>query len=257
MSRLTFLRACRLAVGVLVGLAAHNRLHAEDSFGVARISDRPARVVRAQSPDADLAMTPAPAAIPVADAQPIMPPVRQVECTNDYHQQQACPGTGHCPGGIHSGGIHSGGEWGEGYTMSCPAHGGIFDSNCPQCQMLGQHLGYNDCEDGGHCGSGFFEMCGRGCCRIGNKLFGCWADMDSLFGNGPGQPLVGHYKITYPVNPGYFDGRDGQVYAAQGYGGPVSVPLAPVVRHTYNYGWGVPSSRLTPISRPLPLGARP
>ena len=30
--------------------------------------------------------------------------------------------------------------------------------------------------------------------------------------------------------------------------------LAPVVTQQYNYGWGIPSSRITPISRPLPLG---
>ena len=52
---------------------------------------------------------------------------------------------------------------------------------------------------------------------------------------------------VYPVNPSYNDPRDCQVYAAQGYYGPVAVPLAPVVHHTYNYGWGVPSSRLTPV----------
>lgn len=67
-----------------------------------------------------------------------------------------------------------------------------------------------------------------------------------------GCPPVGLYSAVYPVNPYHFDGRDGQVYAAQGVGGPVSVPLAPNVRHTYNYGWGVPSSRLTPISNVLP-----
>lgn len=65
---------------------------------------------------------------------------------------------------------------------------------------------------------------------------------------GVGSPLFGHYQVVYPVNPHHFDSRDGQVYAAQGYGGPVSVPLAPTVRHAYNYGWGVPSSRLTPVS---------
>lgn len=69
---------------------------------------------------------------------------------------------------------------------------------------------------------------------------------------GKGCPPVGLYSAVYPVNPYHFDGRDGQVYAAQGVGGPVSVPLAPNVRHTYNYGWGVPSSRLTPISNVLP-----
>ncbi|MCA9076862.1 MAG: hypothetical protein KDA93_17680 [Planctomycetaceae bacterium] len=65
---------------------------------------------------------------------------------------------------------------------------------------------------------------------------------------GTGAPLFGHYTRVYSDDPGYFDGRDGQIYAAPGVGGPVSVPLAPNVRHAYNYGWGVPSSRLTPVS---------
>lgn len=68
---------------------------------------------------------------------------------------------------------------------------------------------------------------------------------------GKGAPPFGHYSMVYPVNPAHFDARDGQVYAAQGYGGPISVPMAPVVNHTYNYGWGIPSSRLTPISHPV------
>ncbi len=68
---------------------------------------------------------------------------------------------------------------------------------------------------------------------------------------GGGCAPFGCYSIVYPADPAsmqYSDARDGMIYAAQGYGGPVSVPLAPNVRHTYNYGWGVPSSRLTPIS---------
>jgi hypothetical protein len=69
---------------------------------------------------------------------------------------------------------------------------------------------------------------------------------------GKGCPPHGCYSMVYPLNSNYFDARDGQVYAAQGYAGPVSVPLAPVVHHTYNYGWGIPSSRLTPISHPIP-----
>jgi hypothetical protein len=68
---------------------------------------------------------------------------------------------------------------------------------------------------------------------------------------GKGSALVGHYSMVYPVNPQYQDPRDCQVYSAQGYYGPVAVPLAPVVNHTYNYGWGVPSSRLTPVSHPI------
>ncbi|MEZ6064504.1 MAG: hypothetical protein R3B90_02080 [Planctomycetaceae bacterium] len=65
---------------------------------------------------------------------------------------------------------------------------------------------------------------------------------------GKGAPPVGCYTIVYPVDPWYGDCRDGGVYAAEGQGGPVSVPLAPVIHHTYNYGWGIPSSRLTPVN---------
>ncbi len=65
---------------------------------------------------------------------------------------------------------------------------------------------------------------------------------------GAGCKPFGHYTRVYADDPGYFDGRDGQIYAVPGVGGPVSVPLAPNVRHAYNYGWGVPSSRLTPVS---------
>jgi hypothetical protein len=51
-------------------------------------------------------------------------------------------------------------------------------------------------------------------------------------------------------NPGYVDPRGQQTFAAQGYGVPMAVPLAPVVRDQYNYGWGLPSSRLEPVSYP-------
>jgi len=66
---------------------------------------------------------------------------------------------------------------------------------------------------------------------------------------GAGCPPFGKYARVYPQDPSYFDQRDGQAYGASGYGVPVSVPLAPVVGHTYNYSWGTPSSRLTPVSR--------
>lgn len=69
---------------------------------------------------------------------------------------------------------------------------------------------------------------------------------------GAGCPPVGHYSRVYAQTPLYHDGRDGELYAAQGYGVPMAVPLAPVVGHTYNYGWGVPSSRLTPVSHVAP-----
>jgi hypothetical protein len=69
---------------------------------------------------------------------------------------------------------------------------------------------------------------------------------------GQGCPAWGNYHLLYSANPDYLDQRDGRVYAAQGYGTPVAVPLAPNVSHTYNYGWGIPSSRLTPVSNRAP-----
>lgn len=63
---------------------------------------------------------------------------------------------------------------------------------------------------------------------------------------------TGKYEIAYPLNLQHFDPRDGKVYAAPEWGIPMAVPLAPNVEHTYNYGWGVPNSRLTRISYPVP-----
>jgi hypothetical protein len=61
---------------------------------------------------------------------------------------------------------------------------------------------------------------------------------------------IGTYKMVYPVNPSYNDPRDARIYGAQGAGIPIVVPLAPNVRSSYNYGSGLPASRLTPISVP-------
>ena len=74
-----------------------------------------------------------------------------------------------------------------------------------------------------------------------------------------GGALAGTYGRVYALNPYYHDFRDGAVYAAQGYNAPIAVPLAPNVDYTMNYGWGIPSSRLTPISRvvPSPYGPQP
>ncbi|MCH7686338.1 MAG: hypothetical protein IH899_06615 [Planctomycetes bacterium] len=69
---------------------------------------------------------------------------------------------------------------------------------------------------------------------------------------GTGCPIFGTYNMVYAVDPQYFDERDGKLYSAQGYGVPMAVPLAPTVRHAYNYGWGIPSSRRTPVSRVAP-----
>lgn len=65
---------------------------------------------------------------------------------------------------------------------------------------------------------------------------------------GEGVPLAGCYRRVYATNPGHYDVRDKQVYAAAANGVPNAVPLAPGVRYQYNYGWGTPSSRITEIS---------
>jgi len=69
---------------------------------------------------------------------------------------------------------------------------------------------------------------------------------------GKGVPPFGCYQRIIATQPGYYDARDKQVYASPMTGVPTAVPLAPNVRHQYNYGWGTPSSRLTPISTIVP-----
>lgn len=63
---------------------------------------------------------------------------------------------------------------------------------------------------------------------------------------------MGKYKIAYPLRPDYTDPRDSRVYAAQGAGIPLAVPLAPNVSYGYNYSNGPQGSRMTPISRYQP-----
>ncbi len=86
--------------------------------------------------------------------------------------------------------------------------------------------------------------------RLADHLFG-WMVPSGCCGQGC--PPVGKYQVTYADNPGYADHRDnGQAYGAQGYGMPLSVPLAPTVRQSYNYSVGTPSSRITPVGNYTP-----
>lgn len=86
--------------------------------------------------------------------------------------------------------------------------------------------------------------------RLADKLFG-WMVPSGCCGQGC--PPVGKYQITYADQPEYADPRDSRIYAAQGYGMPMTVPLAPNVYQQYNYSWGVPASRITPISTYNPM----
>lgn len=117
-----------------------------------------------------------------------------------------------------------------------------YRGDCPRCQHQHHNPNCPHCKNGNcpyHHGKKSKAQNRFGYFRPGNLApFGC-------------------YTIAYPINPGYTDQRDGALYAAQGYGVNVSVPLAPNVGAAYNYGWGVPSSRLTPVSNPLPAPAMP
>jgi hypothetical protein len=163
--------------------------------------------------------------------------------TAGYHCVSDSCVNGHCPSSSYSNG------YGYGYRRGhhCPLH---------RRHCFHGYYGQEDCEecddDDCHCPL----CCLKHCCKY---PFCCFCDAlysENGFGNGDGNgawqreiPRTGFYNLAYPVNPYHFDERDGRIYAAQGYGHPVGVPLAPNVEHTYNYGWGVPSSRLSPVSR--------
>lgn len=234
-----------------MGLAITAAARADDT-GVVRISDRTAQpVVRAQSPDGPLVI-PANCQTGVCDTygggacNPSCPP--HGICGPSHGLVIGTSPTGYdgdWEGFEHYYGGSS--ECEDGELIDCPhCHPG---QNCPHCGNLGYtHGGLSATRKGGNIlVDGFATLCDKILGGIHDRL-----GLAESGGNGAGVPLMGHYAITYPVDPNYFDGRDGQVYAAQGYAGPVSVPLAPIVRHTYNYGWGIPSSRLTPISHPIP-----
>jgi hypothetical protein len=84
--------------------------------------------------------------------------------------------------------------------------------------------------------------------RLSHKLFG-WMVPSACVAP------VGSYHRVYAHDPSYFDSRDGQLYGAQGYGMPITVPLAPNVHHTYNYSAGLPASRVTHIGNYNPVTA--
>lgn len=92
----------------------------------------------------------------------------------------------------------------------------------------------------GYCPAGNCDSC---CCdcQCCAKLRACFHDLTTFR----------HCKI-HAMNPGYIDDRDTTYYSAQGYGLPIVVPMAPNVRYQYNYGWGLPSSRITKVPYGFP-----
>jgi hypothetical protein len=65
-------------------------------------------------------------------------------------------------------------------------------------------------------------------------------------GSGSGWGGQGGSGGWYTQQSYYYDVRDTRIYSATKYNTPVTIPVAPMVRG-YNYGWGVPSARLSPI----------
>lgn len=128
--------------------------------------------------------------------------------------------------------------------------------HCSPCQCGNMRGGQNDvCLFAGSVDSGTGSACrdfwhGQSMsfrnknARLADHLFG-WMIPSGCCGQGC--PPVGKYGVTYANQPNYIDPRDTQVYAAQGYGMPMAVPLAPNVTHTYNYSSGLPASRVTHI----------
>ena len=125
-------------------------------------------------------------------------------------------------------------SWGSGFHRHTRGHSAAFNR---MCFGNSRHVG----------GMYYHDPSGQDMLEYFKCKFGYFIPTG---GGGAGLPWVGHYSRVYPVTPYHNDPRDGQVWAAQGYGIPISVPLAPVVGHTYEYGWGIPSSRLVPVSNP-------
>ncbi len=158
-------------------------------------------------------------------------------CAPSGSCQQGCDATG---GNICGGGCDNNGCYGTGYQRRVTRlFAGAVPQNCCNNQSWakrwwrGQYLNYH----------------GRNQ-WLANHLFG-WMVPSGCCGQGC--PPCGKYQVTYADDPGYADQRDnGQAYGVQEYGVPLSVPLTPTVRQSYNYSWGTPSSRITPLGSYTP-----
>lgn len=213
-------------------------------------------------------------------------------CGNNCCGNGAC-GNGQCGNGACGNGACGNGQCGNGYCGNGQCGNGFCGNsgcrcgNCPgdgcRCggkkkwwDPLGLCSGGDDCGDDNkwcglrHHGRGGYGLFG-GDCGYDTYRAGCekswfqrWAHRKHCRRNALALQAYrrdgfgwGTYHIAYPLNPNHFDARDGRVYAAQGYGIPMAVPVAPNVEHTYNYSWGLPASRITPMSTPgqrSPLG---
>lgn len=190
-------------------------------------------------------------------------------CPSQCCPTQGCPPSfgmcDPCNSGMCNGGMCNGGgcNMGSCYTpmdcnscySGCDANGmnGGWGNNCDPCHGGRGRHGRGRC-DGRN--PNFAEKCQEKNNRLCDRLFGWMVPSGNC---GQGSPWFGKYHMSYADQPSYIDPRDTQLYAAQGYGMPMSVPLAPNVHHAYNYSSGMPASRVThignynPQTSPRPL----
>lgn len=172
-----------------------------------------------------------------------LPPEQPVDLITFHDAGQAWCNAGHSMCDRAVGWARPQSDWdAEMYARPCPEHG---RRHCRQCcgwwdEQWAMFQARNRQQGG----------------IIKAHIHGKLAYLQPMGNGGEGVPPFGTYSFVYAADPNYSDRRDSQVYAAQGYGVPVAVPLAPTVRHTMNYSNGMPSSRLTPISNVVPPQAR-
>jgi hypothetical protein len=208
------LRAClAAAVCVMAGLPTAT---ADDAPGIVRMTDfQPTQFQQT----AFVSETATPVAADCAD----------LGCV----EGEGCQVIEDCPDSCQSGG--------SGSCNGCPCGCCGTDGESVLSHMFGGSIRRCTCDYCEYCGKGT----GHGC----KTLFGClFGSMVPSGHSNQGSPLLGHYQITYANQPSYADARDGQAWGARGYGMPITVPTAPVVRYSYNYSHGTPASRLTPLS---------
>jgi len=216
MLQLRFPSIRMLACGLVLAAAAPLFAEDNEAVGVARISKPSQTTVRGQSDGVNLANC-------QTDGGPVMTGCPNGNCQyadpyrTDWRTADWSGRSFHQKTQAHSLACEC---WGANHGLCKHGHG-LYYHDCSGQDMIN----YFRCKFGYFCPSG----CG-----------------------GAGCPPFGHYARVYPEDPGYFDQRDGQLWGAQGYGVPIAVPLAPVVGHQWNYSWGTPASRLTPVSRVAP-----
>ena len=153
-----------------------------------------------------------------------------------------------CPPGQCGPGHYGPGHCGPGLCLpGLPCLGGVPCLGGLPCLGGGPCLGLPLL--GGHCGW-VAHLCGH--CGGPGQCYWCSLDGIGADANNGRKGLHGKYEHVYALDPNYRDRRTGDVWASSQTGVPMAVPLAPNVRHTMEYGWGMPSSRLVPISRPGP-----